>query len=51
MERFTSQKGSRGLQASSGVSRKISLFHKNLKNLTGGRLEKIKVNLSQFSFR
>lgn len=45
IERFTSQKGGKGLSTNIGVSRRISLFHKNLKNLVGVKLEIIKVKI------
>ncbi|XKL59725.1 hypothetical protein PGB90_000741 [Kerria lacca] len=49
IERFTSQKGGKGLSTNIGVSRRISLFHKNLKNLVGVKLEIIKsLNSDQF---
>ncbi|KAK7583854.1 hypothetical protein V9T40_004817 [Parthenolecanium corni] len=49
VERFTSQKGGRGSTMNNGASRRISLFHKNLKTLVGVRLEKIKnMNADQF---
>lgn len=43
VDRFSTQKGNRGAATNSGISRRISLFHKNLKFLSGVRIEKIKV--------
>lgn len=42
VDRFSTQKGNRGAATNSGISRRISLFHKNLKFLSGVRIEKIK---------